>query len=62
MKANEVKAPHEPEVMYKCLICGKAITAFYGTWGFTPMTQGGTCSRTCEEEQARRSSFFFYGD
>lgn len=62
MKAKEAKASPEPKVVYNCLVCGKPITDFYGTWGVTPMTQGGTCSRTCEDEQAKRSSFFFYGD
>lgn len=61
MKANEVNAPPEPDVVYNCLVCGKPITTFYGTWGFTPMTQGGTCSRGCEDEQVKRSSFFFDG-
>lgn len=61
MKAKEVKTPQEPEVVYNCLVCGKEITAFYGTWGVTPMTQGGTCSRKCEDEQEKRSRFFFDG-
>lgn len=57
----KAKAPPVPEKVYNCIVCGHKITTFYGTWGWTPMHQGGTCSRACEEEQEKRSTFFFYG-
>jgi len=62
MKANQVKSPPSPpEPEHTCLVCGKTVRRYYGTWGLTPMTQGVTCSRECEKEQERRSSFFFDG-
>ncbi len=62
MKATEAKAPPVLEEKEPCLVCGKLTSAPYGTWGVTPLTQGVTCSRKCDNEQAKRSSFFFYGD
>ena len=53
------KPPPVGETGGTCIICGKKVNAFYGTWGY--YGNSGTCSRGCEDEQVKRSSFFFDG-
>lgn len=56
MKANEVKKQPEKVTPQPCIICGKLVTQFYGTWG-----NSGTCSRKCEQQQEKDSTYFFDG-
>jgi hypothetical protein len=56
VKATEAKKPPEKLVEMPCMVCGRPVTAFYGTWG-----NSGTCSRKCEQEQDKKSRFFFDG-
>ncbi len=60
MKAKEVKALPEKVEAKPCIICGKKVTAFYGTWGV--YGDAGTCSKSCEMEQDKRSHSIFFGD
>lgn len=40
---NPVLSQEQAERLYRCVVCEKQISQFYGRWG-----SGGSCSRKCE--------------
>lgn len=60
MKAKQVTRPPDIAQPKPCIICGHMVTAWYGTWGV--YGDIGTCSKSCEIEQERRSRYTFFGE
>lgn len=60
MKAKQATRPTGIVAPKPCIVCGKMVNAWYGTWGV--YGDAGTCSKSCEMEQERRSRYTFFGD